>query len=67
MLFVNVVFARHKGKKCMYVNVFVKNIDVSRMVERLGESEETYYLCYNRNSFNFSSEFSNKSVFVGKL
>ena len=34
----------------MYVNVFVKNIGVSRMVERLGESEETCYLSFNRNS-----------------
>ena len=41
MLFDNVAFGRHKGKK--YVNVFVKNIGISRMVERLGKYKETCY------------------------
>ena len=34
----------------MHVNVFVKNIGVGRMMERMGESGETLLLCFNRNS-----------------
>ena len=44
MLFGNVVFEHHKGKKYMYVYVFAKNTSVSRIVERLGESEKNMLL-----------------------
>ena len=47
----------HKGQKRVR-----QNTGVSRMVERLGESE-----VLQSKELGFSSEFSNKSLFVGKL
>ena len=35
---------RHKGKKNMYVNMFVKNIGISRMVESW-ESQKKHATC----------------------
>ena len=65
MLFSNIVFGRHKGKK--YVNVFVKNIGVSRMVERLGKSEKKNMLCraaYSSLRIELRSELYVHTAFV---